>query len=139
MPSLLRLFPEDKTRFSTTLDAAIPDAEQKGLQPPDPWRQLMELASKGREGLSRSLQCLCVFACSGVDIPISTFLQFLSLVTNFGASLVDTLLFIEAAFFSMYLKSLGRQDLQAVLSALHSRLAPHVMHCLRTKNDLHQV
>jgi hypothetical protein len=139
MPSLLRLFPEDKTRFSTTLDAMIPNAEQKGIQPPDPWRPLMELASKSKEGLLRSLQCLCVFACSGVDIPISAFFQFSSLVTNFGVSLADSLLFVETAFFSTYLKSLGRQDLQAILSALHSRLAPHVMHCLRTKNDLHQV
>ena len=139
LPSLLRLFPEEKSRFSATFDSALPNVEVKGLAVSDPWLLILGWASKSREGLSRSLHCLCVFARSGVDIPISTFTEFSSLTTKLGVSLTDSLLLVGAAFSSTYLKSMGRQDLQTVLSSLHFRLASHVLHCLRTKYDLQQV
>ena len=141
MPSLLRLFPEEKSRFSTIVNSTLTTAaDVKTVTTPDPWRVLLGLATQTSEGLSRSLHGLCVFARSGVDIAVPIFFQFSSAISGFGGpSLADSLLLVEAVYCSAYLKSIGRQELQGMLSSLHFRLAPHVLHCLRTRNDLQQV
>jgi hypothetical protein len=99
----------------------------------------MRLASKNREGLTRSLHWLGAFARSGIDIQVSTLNLFASLVVQFDATLEDFLLLAEATFTSIWLKSLGRQELQAMLSGLHANLAPRVIHCLQTRESLSQV
>lgn len=93
----------------------------------DAWRLVMKVASADKEGWCRSLQWLCVFARSGVDIPVSTYLAFSSLAVKFEATLLECELLVEAALSSSWLKSMGRQQLQKMFSALHSHLAPEVI------------
>jgi hypothetical protein len=139
-PSFQRLFPEERLRSSTIVLSTLTIADTKYTTTPDPWNALLGLASREAEGLSRSLHGLCVLARSGVEISVPIFFQFSSELSRFGdPSLSDSLLLVEAAYCSTYLKSMGRQDLQGMLSSIHSRLAPHVLHSLRTRNSLEQV
>ncbi|KAF8654221.1 hypothetical protein AX16_003745 [Volvariella volvacea WC 439] len=140
IPSLTRLFPRDGEAHLRA--SALPDIS--GSQPDtlnhtfvDPWRVVMASANKSREGLSRSLRWLRVFAGSGVEIPDSTLLRFANLVVRFNSPLEDASALVRAALSSLWLKSLGRQGLQRFFSILHSYLAGYSLESLRdTKRDI---
>lgn len=136
MPSLYRLFPreaESSQRYSNATEA-VPD----GTRPMsiDPWRVTVNTASGSREGFSRCLQWLCVFARSGVDVPVSTYAQFSSLAGKFEISVDEALLLVNAMFASSWLKSTGRDQLQRIFATLHSRLAPSVLNSFKTKSNM---
>jgi hypothetical protein len=134
MLSLHRLFTHsESSQRSSTFTEAQANNESTGLKAFDPSRVILNVASESKEGLSRSLPWLNVFSCSGIDIPVSTFMQFSSLASQFEASLADSLLLVGAAVSSIWLKSIGSQQLQTVFASLHSRLAPQVLFCLQTK------
>jgi hypothetical protein len=139
MASILRLFyleTDTGARFSSLIDTSLPNADNSGYITTDPWRIVMAVASKSKEGLSRALQWLCLFARSGVDVPISTYMKFSSLAVRFDVSLDDGLLLVAAALSSTWLRSMGRQQLQSLFSALHVQLAPQIIHRLQTKTGL---
>ncbi|KAJ7709877.1 hypothetical protein B0H17DRAFT_1029591 [Mycena rosella] len=131
MPSLYRIFPRDtdpSQRFSTAGDpSATVDGVGISL---DPWRVVIDAGSQSGHGFSRSLQWLCAFARSGVDVPVSIFERFASLATKFLASLTDSVLLVDALLASSWLKPTGRNQLQQVVASLHSRLLPHILECL---------
>src|SRR6202167_2151005 len=132
MPSLYRLFnreTEGSNRFSSLSDASLGPADAVGMAVVDSWRLVMKVASTDKNGWSRSLRWLCVFARSGVDIPVPTWLAFASLASKFEASLPECDLLVEAALSSTWLKWMGRQGVQTMFSELHSRLAPQVLDC----------
>ncbi|KAF7363482.1 hypothetical protein MSAN_01004100 [Mycena sanguinolenta] len=131
MPSLYRLFPREidpSQRFSAAPDVTA--APESGGAPLDPWRVVMDIGSQSREGFSQSLQWLCTFARSGVDVPVSTFERFSALATDFHASLSDSMLLVESLLAFCWLKPTGRHQLQNIVASLHSRLLPHVLECL---------
>ena len=102
----------------------------------DAWRLVMKVASVDKEGWCRSLQWLCVFARSGVDIPVSTYLAFSSFAVKFGATLLECELLVEAALSSSWLKSMGRQHLQEMFSTLHVHLTPEVITAIKDPRRL---
>jgi hypothetical protein len=122
-------------RSSVAVDVTLTNTDSNGQTTIDPWRVVMGVA-KNQEGVLNALSWLCLFARSGVDIPISIFMGFSSLVQSFNISLTDALVFVEAAMSSIWLKSMGRQQLQSLFSSLHSHLAPEVLHRLQTRNEL---
>jgi hypothetical protein len=131
MPSLLRLFPRESDpsqRFSSADPTII--AEGVGGTPIDPWRVLMDVGSQSQDGFSRSLQWLCTFARSGVDVPVSIFERFSFLAVDFHASLADSMLLVESLLASSWLKPTNRHQLQNILASLHSRLLSHILECL---------
>ncbi|KAF7338262.1 hypothetical protein MVEN_02051500 [Mycena venus] len=131
MPSLYRLFPREtdpSQRFSTAPDSTV-TAEGVGA-PLDPWRVVMDIGSQSQDGFSRSLQWLCTFARSGVDIPLSIFERFSSLATDFHSSLSDSMLLVESLLASNWLKPSSRHQVQNIIASLHSRLLPHILECL---------
>jgi hypothetical protein len=139
MPSLYRLFnreTEGGNRLSTLIDASLGPADAIGMAVVDSWRLIMKVASTDKDSWSRSLKWLCVFARSGVDIPVPAYLTFSSLGNTFQASLPECVLLVEAALSSTWLKSIGRQELQIMFSALHSRLASQLLDCLQSKTHL---
>jgi hypothetical protein len=136
MPSLYRLFnrePEGGNRSSVLVDPSLGPTDAVGMAVVDSWRLVMKVASTDKDSWDRSLQWLCVFARSGVDIPVPTYLTFSSLAYKFQASLSECVLLVEAALSSTWLKSMGRQELQTMFSALHSLLTPQLLDCLRSK------
>lgn len=105
----------------------------------DPWRIVVAFASRNLHGLLQGLKWLCLFAKSGVEIPLSIYMKFSSLANEFSISVPDSLLLVEAALISSWLKSLGRQQLQTLFSDLHSRLGPDIIGRLRSRKDLSEV
>lgn len=136
MPALHRLFPREtemSQRPGTIIDLGTVLADGNGAISSDPWRIVLSTASTSRTGLLRSLQWLCLFARSGIEIPINIYLRFSTLTKQFDASLTDSLLLVEALMSSTWLKSIGRQELQSVFTGLHSRLASRVLDGLQSK------
>lgn len=139
MPSLYRLFNRETdggNRFSTLIDASLGPVDVVGAAVVDSWRLVMKVASADKEGWIRSLKWLCVFARSGVEIPVATYKTFSTLAAKFAATLSECALLVEAAFSSTWLKSLGRQELQTIFSALHTRLSPQILEYLRSKTHV---
>ncbi|KAJ6596919.1 hypothetical protein DFH09DRAFT_972654 [Mycena vulgaris] len=132
MPSLYRLFPREtdpSQRFSTAVDSSIA-VEGVGTTPIDPWRVVADVGSQSSDGLKQSLQWLCTFARSGVDVPVSIFERFSSLAAEFQASLSDSMLLVDALLASSWLKPTGRNPLQTIIASLHLRLLPHILESL---------
>ncbi|KAJ7685226.1 hypothetical protein DFH06DRAFT_1157872 [Mycena polygramma] len=130
MPSLYRLFPREtdlSQRFSVAHD---PSTATEGVGTIDPWRVVKEVGFQSTDGFSRSLQWLCAFARSGVDVPVSIFEHFSSLATDFHASLPDSMLLVESLLASSWLKPTSRNEVQNIIASLHSRLLPHILECL---------
>lgn len=139
MPSLFRLFNreiEGANRFSSLVDASFGPVDAVGTAVVDSWRLIMRVASADKEGWSRSLTWLCVFARSGVEIPVTTYKMFASLATEFSATLFECALLVEAAFISTWIKSMGRQELQIIFSALHSHLASQILESISSNVDV---
>ena len=103
-----------------------------GLAVIDPWKILFQVASESKEGLKTGLRWLCIFTRSGVEIPVSRFEQMLGLAQQSDLSWEDSKLLIDALFCATWLRSLGRQELQAIVSNIHVSIYPQVLEDLKT-------
>ncbi|KAG6890676.1 hypothetical protein C0995_005048 [Termitomyces sp. Mi166 len=126
--SLPRVFPREGDGTNTNSHS-----EQADL-PVDPWQVITRMAEEGSQGLGRSLQWLCLFAHSGVDIPLTIFETFSVLVMRFDTlSLTNSLLLAKAVMVSTWLKPKGRQEIQSLISQLHERLDLQITSALKSK------
>ena len=112
------------TTVLSVADSNIPSAT-------DPWSIIMRAALSGRQSFQQALQWLAMMSSSGVDIPVAIFQQFAALAGRFDLDIMETLPLVSATFSSIWLRSLGRQDLHTVIGALHLRLADKVVEGLR--------
>ncbi|KDR81629.1 hypothetical protein GALMADRAFT_239698 [Galerina marginata CBS 339.88] len=142
MPSLPRLWGNDNDTTQRTSFLVDPTFGLSDAPSPlyvDPLRAVSNLAAQSREGLSRSLSYLSGVVKSGVDIPTTSFKQFLTLITsksNKDSLLENANMFTRATFLSLWLRSSGRQNLQALISILHSHLAPKILESLITGKEV---
>jgi hypothetical protein len=139
MPSLPRIFSRDAEtshRFSANFDSVETQTESHVSIVADPWRPLVRISSEDKGGLSRNLKWLCLFARSGVEVPIAVFTRFSNLITAHDSSLLDSLSLVKAAMFSTWFKSAGRQELQIIFAQLHTRLVPHIKTQLTNHDDV---
>lgn len=104
----------------------------------DPWRAVIRVASANKDGLSRSLQWLSVLACSGVEIPVTIFMRFSVLATEYSASLADSLLLVKSVMSATWQKCTGRSEFQELFSEHHARLAPQIIQCLERGNEVQE-
>ena len=104
-----------------------------GLAAIDPWKILFQVASESREGLITGLRWFCIFARSGVEVPVSKFEQIFELVQQFDLSWKDSKLLIDALFYATWLRSLGRQELQTTISNIHVSAYPQVSEGLKAE------
>lgn len=125
-------------RLTTILDPSG-SPEQTGIPIMDPWRVVIDVASKGLEGLKQGLRWLCLFASSGVDIPIATFLQLSAMARDFDSSFEDQTMLCEAAFMATWTKSIGRYELQRLLLDLHVRNSKYVIEQAKNGDELDHV
>lgn len=139
---LIRLFNKEAEaagRGSVTLEnSTFASMDVGGLAAIDPWKILFQVASEGGEGLKAGLRWFCIFARSGVEIPASRFEQILGLVQQSDPSWEDSTLLVDALFCATWLRSLGRQELQATVSNIHVSVYPQVLENFKTKklNDV---
>lgn len=118
---------EGSARWSVAHDATVVSFEQVGTTVMDPWRAVINVASENYDGLKKSLCWITLFASSGVDIPVTTFLQLSAMLRDFKASFEDHTALAEAALAATWLKSMGRQDLQRMIADFHDRNAAHII------------
>jgi hypothetical protein len=134
---LIRLFNKDTEisgRGSVTLEnPTLTSVDVGGLAVVDPWKTLLQITSESKEGLRIGLRWFCIFARSGVEIPISRFEQVLELVQQFDSPWEDSQLFIDALFCATWLRSLGRQELQTTVFNMHASVYPQVLEDLKAK------
>lgn len=136
MTSLSRLFPRETEASQRSSVINIEFAAMSGLSShTDPWQPIMNIAKESKESFARALPWLCILARSGVEISSATFRWFATSILRSHVDLRDTLIFVKALFASVWLRSLGRQDLQEVFSLLHSQLSAEVVHSLKEKSN----
>ena len=104
-----------------------------GLAAIDPWKILFDVASDSKEGLKSGLRWFCIFARSGVEIPVSRFEQMLGLVQQSNSSWEDFTLLVDALFCSTWLRSLGKQELQTTVSNIHVSVYSRVLEDIKTE------
>lgn len=101
-----------------------------------PLQKLTHIAHSSAEGFRRGLEWLSLFACSGVDIPLSTFQELASEAWRFQASLTDCITLVKACLYSSWLRSIGRQDLQATIATLLVYLEPEILSNIRLRENM---
>ncbi|GLB34930.1 putative response to drug [Lyophyllum shimeji] len=131
MPSLLRLFPREgdaTAPYSAGIDQFdLPTV----VSSVEPWRVVTRIAAESTEGRRRSLQWLCLFSRSGVEVPSAIFNTFCSLGSKDNMSLSDVLLLAKSMMWSTWLKPKGRQEMQKLLSELHASLSPQIVRSIK--------
>jgi hypothetical protein len=85
------------------------------------------VASTDLKGLRKVLNWLRIFAASGVEIPVATFMQVSNGARDLDASFDDDAQLCETILLSVWMKSLGRQELQKVITDIHWRNASTVL------------
>ncbi|KIL00116.1 hypothetical protein PAXRUDRAFT_821994 [Paxillus rubicundulus Ve08.2h10] len=136
MPSLQRLLNRDAdsaARFSTYVDATLA-SPGGGLEMADPWGVIRRFTGRP-DGLTSGLMWLRLFARSGVEIDVPTFVEFGNMTQKRDTKLAQGAIFVEAMLTSTWLRSMGRQELQPVVANILTFLAPAVQTSLqRTAN-----
>ncbi|TFY64018.1 hypothetical protein EVJ58_g2900 [Rhodofomes roseus] len=139
LPSLARLFNrevETAQRFSSVVEPRRSVADASDLAASSALRVLVETATASQEGLRETTHWLCLCVRSGVDISVQTFIQLAGLASRFNADLADCSLLIKAVLWSTWLRSVGRQELQTVVTRVHAQLAEQVIGALRARDNV---
>lgn len=102
----------------------------------NPLRVIIDIATKSKEGYDNTLHWLCLFVRSGVEISVPTFTQLVNLGRKFGTSLEESALIVKAALWSCWLKSMGRQDMQSVITAVHTNVGPEIIAHLQSRAEV---
>ena len=121
LPRLLNREVEAPARWTSAFDATVNSFEHADAPLLDPWKVVISIASKNYDGLRKTLEWLGVFAYSGVDIPSSTFTRLSSLIRESHSPFECDVLLCRALFMSIWVKSLGRQNLQELIMDLYER------------------
>lgn len=105
----------------------------------NPLRDLVDTAKVNEDGFSKGLHWLCLFVASGIEVPISLFKDYASLASQFKADLETCSMLVRAILWSCWLRSIGRQDLQAVIAAVHGYLSTDIVSNLRQRYGLREM
>lgn len=138
MSSLSRLLSHEAgtvQRLSSLMDSTSSTVNQSGSSSVDPLRVIVNFAHQTPRTLFISLRWLLLFSRSGIDIPTAIFMQFCSLVTA-QEQLINVQVLVQAILSSVWLRSLGRQDLQQILAALHAQFSHNILESLKSAKEM---
>ena len=96
----------------------------------------MNTAANNLYGLEKGLKWLRLFVKSGVNVPTAVFLQFAGLARDLGSTFSDYCVLVETIFFSVWMKSSGRLELQSVLSEILSRNVTLIINQLQDTSEV---
>lgn len=96
----------------------------------DPWDMLLKKASTNYDELGMALRLLGLFTSSGEDVPIKSISQLHKIMRDSNVGFKEDACILEAIFNTVWMKSLGKQDLQATVADLLSN------HVYQTTNNL---
>ena len=118
-------------RFSSVVEPRRSVADISDSAASSALRVLVETATSSREGFRDTVHWLCLCVRSGVDISVSTFMHLASLAVRFNAGLAECSLLVKAVLWSTWLRSVGRQELQSMITKIHDHLAEVTLRALR--------
>ena len=102
----------------------------------DPMTVVLNLATHGSSALSKSLTFLTILTKSGVVVQATTFKQFATLLDPTSPySIENATDLLRCILYSLWLRSLGRQDVQPVIAFIHSRMEQIVGDGLSSPDD----
>lgn len=133
LPSLQRAFAKEADSSSRRSVSVLLANDTTNTVVVEPWTTIKRLASEGKEGLRRCITWLGLMARSGVDVPNAIYVQLASAIELAQLSLRDCDRFMEAMLHTTYLKSLGRQELQAAIVTQQTRLLPELTKSLQSR------
>jgi len=89
----------------------------------DPMTVVLNLATHGSSAFSKSLTFLMILTKSGVVVQATAFKQFATLLNPISPySIEHATDLLRCILYSLWLRSLGRQDVQPVIALIHSRM-----------------
>ncbi|KAI8998560.1 hypothetical protein BD414DRAFT_519687 [Trametes punicea] len=139
LASVPRLFNKEidpsNQRFSTLVDPRLSMTDNSSLLSVNPMRVVIETATRNKQGFDSTLHWLCLFVRSGVEISVPTFMQLVALGKKFGVSLEENSLVIKAVLWSCWLRSMGRQDMQSVVAAVHANVGQDLVARLQSRES----
>ncbi|KZT09437.1 uncharacterized protein LAESUDRAFT_741739 [Laetiporus sulphureus 93-53] len=142
LSSLSRLFTrevETSHRFTAALSPRSSTTDSSQLDADNALRVLINVAAGSREGFQHTAHWLCLFVRSGVDISPATYTHLASLARRFNATLDDCALLVKSALWSAWLRSVGRQELQATVSSMHILLSSTIVDLLRSRKEVQKI
>ncbi|KAI1795782.1 hypothetical protein LXA43DRAFT_1163651 [Ganoderma leucocontextum] len=141
--SLSRLFNREfdtaSQRLSVLGDPRLTMTESPSLMTINPLKVIVDIATKSNEGYDNTLQWLCLFVRSGIEVSVPTYMELVGLGNRFGISLEVCSLLIKSALWSCWLKSMGRQALQTVVAAIHAGIGPQLVAYLQMHHMVSEV
>jgi len=127
MPSLYRIFAREVDagqRFSAAGDSSAAQSAGFNLVSLlNPWRKIIGIAKKSKQALLTAFQWVCVFCHAGVEIPMFVFLELTSLSSTMALTFEECDDLLKTLLCSVWLRSIGKYDLQKAVEELHGRLA----------------
>ncbi|KAG2034905.1 hypothetical protein BDR03DRAFT_900655 [Suillus americanus] len=137
LPILQRLLNRDSaentSRHTTFVDQIFAQVDGHAVKISDPWGMVRRAAKEN--GLLDSLRWLRLFARSGVDIDFPIFIEYSELSRRGLVTLKQASVFAEATLLSVWTRSMGRQDLQKLISIMIASLQPVIKSALRSSSD----
>ncbi|KAI0703614.1 hypothetical protein BC835DRAFT_1483812 [Cytidiella melzeri] len=140
MSSLPRLFTREdgSQRSSIVTDSRFTMVDLSAFSNVNPLQKLMSVAFASSEGFRTGLSWLCLFASSGVDIPLKTYLDFAVKGSRFHMDLQDCTMLVKAALYSCWLRSIGRHEMQAMIATLFTQMELQVVQNLQSREAVPQ-
>ncbi|KAI0093920.1 hypothetical protein BDY19DRAFT_989447 [Irpex rosettiformis] len=122
--SLPRLFTREdgSQRSSIVTDSRLTMGDLSTLGNVNPLQKLISIAFRSAEGFPRGISWLCLFTSSGVDVPLSTFVDFATKAARFRIDLEGCTTLVKAALYASWLRSIGRHEMQAMVATLLTHL-----------------
>ncbi|KAG1782540.1 hypothetical protein EV702DRAFT_387062 [Suillus placidus] len=137
LPILQRLLNRDSaentSRHTTFTDQIFAQLDGHVVKLSDPWGMVRRAAKEN--GLLDSLRWLRLFARSGVDINVPIFAEYSELSQKGLVTLKQASVFAEATLLSVWTRSMGRQDLQKLISTMIASLQSAIKSALRSSSD----
>ncbi|KAF9533011.1 hypothetical protein CPB83DRAFT_806739 [Crepidotus variabilis] len=101
----------------------------------DSFRVILTHAKQSPEGLETCLAILPLVVKSGIIISTTFFKDVLDLIDAAHLSFLSHVeMLLKAITFTLWLRSIGRQDLQVVIASLHAKFSPHFADALTTSD-----
>lgn len=138
IPAVQRLLNKDgdsAARSSTYVDATLTSFGDNGMKLADPWGTVQRFTERP-DGLTSGLMWLRLFARSGVDIDTSIIAEYNNLMLGRRPTLAQGVILMEAILISTWLKSMGRQELQSIITQMMTFFQPAVQTSLQSSSNM---
>ena len=88
---------------------------------PDIWKMVLQSATEQRENLKIAISLFHLFACSGEDIPTKHVYTLCNIANSLDIEFDDDYELLKAIFMIVWMRSIGKQELQSIIASLLSK------------------